>query len=77
MKKVLASMLTALALVGVLAQSVFAADYTTEIDALGTSLLAEITTNGPSIVGAGLVVFGALAGIGILFKALRKSPAKG
>jgi hypothetical protein len=77
MRKVLSLALTlALVLALAVAGSVAAADYSTQITAMGTALGADLTTNGPAIVGAGLIVFGGLAAIGLVFRALRKGPAK-
>ena len=77
MAKKMVSVLAGSLLALVFAATAFAADYSSEIGVMGASVLGNITDNTPAIIASGLLVFGALASIGILFKALRKTPAKG
>lgn len=77
MQKMYLVMALALMLALTVAGVASADDYTTQIAAAGAGVLDNITDNGAAIVGAGITVFGALAAIGVVFKALRKTPAKG
>jgi hypothetical protein len=63
----------ALALSMVAAGSVFAADYSSQITAMGGDLVADATPNVLAAVGVGLLLFGLFFGADLLFKAVRKA----
>lgn len=63
--------LAAVLAIGV-AGTVSAADYSTEIEAATTAILADLALNVPSAVALGLGLFGVMTGLIVLFKALKK-----
>jgi hypothetical protein len=45
-------------------------DVTVQIAAMGATLGDAIVLHGPAVVGVGLAIFGGLAAIGLIFRAL-------
>lgn len=77
MRKAFAVSLAVVALVAAFAGTAFAADYTSEIGAASTTILADLATNVPAAVALGLGLFGVMTGIIVLFRALKKARSAG